>query len=387
MSTNIIEAHEANTNERLVMLITTQSCNCACRYCYESHKSAATMSVETAKNILSHEFNTAAARGITRLNIDFMGGEPLLHFKLIQEVCEWLWSKEWPLPYSTMARTNGLLLSEEKRNWFTANRHHFFLGLSMDGLPDMQRINRSSDIPDARFFLKNWPGQPIKMTLFPDSIHLFAQSVIDFHEKNIPFTASLGEGFPWGKEAEVEFERQLEQLVDFYITHPNHPPVSPLLQNRYLCCFPNDETREYSSTICWDSRRIATYDCDGKEYRCHMFSPISMGRKQAERALDEITRQACQTMDSHCIECPARLVCKRCFGLDYKLFGNLQQSVNRLYLCRLQRSCLKASADIYLGRLAAIQQQRSLTPEELREGLQALKVSDAFTNPDSLPRL
>ncbi len=379
MSDDVIEAYEGDSDSRVVMLITTQSCNCACLYCYESYKTSARMSVETAQRILTAEFKAAAAEGIHQLRIDFMGGEPLLNFELIRTVCEWLWSETRPLPYKTFARTNGLLLTEEMRCWFELNRERFSLGLSMDGLPDMHRINRSQEIPDADFFLRNWPEQPIKMTLFPDSIHLLAESVIAFHEKQIPFTASLGEGFPWGRRAEDEFERQLELLVDYYISHPHIHPIAPLLHNKHLnCCFEESPQAGQPIPVCGDAKRFVAYDCDGTEYPCHMFSPVCLGKELSAQARRELPYKGQIPPDPSCAGCPARFICKRCIALDYKTYGNVAQSANRQFLCRLQRMTLKASGDICMGRLASIMQQRELTRSESEEGLIALHVVETF---------
>ncbi len=380
MPDNLIETYEGESDSRVVMLIITQSCNCACLYCYESHKSSERMSFETARRILTEEFKTAAAEGIHQLRIDFMGGEPLLNFELIRTVCEWLWSENRPLPYKTFARTNGLLLNEEMRSWFELNHERFSLGLSMDGLPEMHRINRSQAIPEADFFLKNWPGQPIKMILFPDSIHLLAESVIAFHEKQIPFTASLGEGFPWGRKAEDEFERQLGLLVDYYISHPHVLPIAPLLHNKYLnCCFDDSSLAGRSLPVCGDAKRFVAYDCNGTEYPCHMFSPVCLGKELSAQARRELPHRGQIPPDPACADCPARFICKRCIALDYKTYGNVTQSVNRQFLCRLQRMTLKASGDICMGRLASIMQQRELTCFELEEGLKALQVVETFT--------
>ncbi len=380
MSADIIETH-GGVQDRLVMLIITQACNCSCRYCYETHKSQTRMSAETAREVLEHEFKTAAGKGAERLHIDFMGGEPLLNFELIRSICEWLWEREWPLTYSVFARTNGLLLNDEMRGWLAENHERFSLGLSMDGLPDMHRINRSSDLPDTSFFLKYWPQQPIKMTLFPDSIHLLAESVISFHEQGIPLTATLGEGFPWSNQAVAECERQLQQLVDFYISHPDIAPIEPLLDDRYLRCFPNDSLNNLTFPMCGDATGIVAYDCDGTEYRCHMFSPVCLGREQAARAKQEILEDACIAPDPNCANCPARFVCRRCPGLDYKLFRSTERSANKLLMCQLIRSTMKASADICIGRFAVIQRQRELSEREMQHALLALKLSDSFSTP------
>lgn len=69
-----------------VTLTITEACNLNCIYCYENHKSKRKMNFEIAKRILDYELT--ADDGSKKVTIDFFGGEPFLHFELIQEVCE-----------------------------------------------------------------------------------------------------------------------------------------------------------------------------------------------------------------------------------------------------------------------------------------------------------
>lgn len=73
------------------------------------------------------------------VEIQFMGGEPLLEFPLIKECAEWLWST--PITDKQMmlfAPTNGTLLTTEMKEWFAKNKDRIHLGLSFDGDMAMQ---------------------------------------------------------------------------------------------------------------------------------------------------------------------------------------------------------------------------------------------------------
>ena len=71
---------ESPESTRVVTLMLTWACNLNCTYCFEKFKtSGREMSVETAMNILSHEFDMM--RGMDKpgkLKVEFFGGEPLL---------------------------------------------------------------------------------------------------------------------------------------------------------------------------------------------------------------------------------------------------------------------------------------------------------------------
>lgn len=99
------------------------------------------MDFDSAKRAILDVFNETGFDGVS---IQFMGGEPLLAFPLIKDVSEWLWTKNIKNPYSLFAATNGTLLNEDMKGWFTANKHRISLGLSFDGDVSAHNTNRSN---------------------------------------------------------------------------------------------------------------------------------------------------------------------------------------------------------------------------------------------------
>lgn len=84
----------SSKRRRCCTLMITRRCNLNCSYCYESHKShdvSHDMTFETAKRLLLAEFSLVkASRDFDEIEIDFMGGEPLMNFDLIKKVVEWI---------------------------------------------------------------------------------------------------------------------------------------------------------------------------------------------------------------------------------------------------------------------------------------------------------
>ena len=72
---------------RLLVLSMTEDCNLACSYCYEHHKNKSCMPVETAIQAITDCFRD---NDYDELEINFFGGEPLLEFANIAQICEWL---------------------------------------------------------------------------------------------------------------------------------------------------------------------------------------------------------------------------------------------------------------------------------------------------------
>lgn len=125
------------------MLLITYKCNLRCSYCYEPKEQGFKMTVSKAKQIITEELELLDPQD--SVEIQFMGGEPLLEFQFIKEISEWLWNKGFDTDDNMLfAPTNGTLLTDEMKAWFASNNNRITLGLSFDGDITMQNKNRSN---------------------------------------------------------------------------------------------------------------------------------------------------------------------------------------------------------------------------------------------------
>lgn len=141
---------DSDTCSRLVLVI-TQGCNLACKYCYAheglyNEKCAKKMNFETAQNAIDIFLNRYSG-GIE--TIQFFGGEPLMNFSLIKDVCEYcekLYSDGKILnPIKFSISTNGTLINEETLELF--NKYSISVTVSLDGnktVNDGQRVFANS---------------------------------------------------------------------------------------------------------------------------------------------------------------------------------------------------------------------------------------------------
>ncbi|WP_315263390.1 radical SAM peptide maturase [Tannerella forsythia] len=120
----------------------TDKCNLRCRYCaygdmysgYDERKSK-NMSFETAKHLLDYLFNrwenSISISEERNIAVGFYGGEPLMNFKLIQKIVEYI-SKNLPSSINVMYNmtTNALLLD---RHIDYLIKHNFKLLVRLDG--------------------------------------------------------------------------------------------------------------------------------------------------------------------------------------------------------------------------------------------------------------
>ena len=365
---------EGIAKTRQVMLTVTRHCNLNCRYCYESHKGGGKrMSAETAKRVLANEFERASHDGVTEaLDISFMGGEPLEEFELIREISEWVWSKSWPLPYELSLPTNGTLLTDKMREWFTANRKRFSVGLSFDGLSGVNEINRTSLPIDYEYFIKTWPDRRIAVVLFRDSIQFLAENVRQMNEKKMPFTAVLGDGFEWMEEDARIYEEQMMKLMPDYLENPDEARASGLFSLRIADFFPGNRLKE--SAFCGAVDNIVNYDVDGNDYICHIFAPLTLGQELADKAKKDCADLKIVPWDPKCDACPIRNTCKPCFGFHVKMFGDVNKWSSPKTMCRVQKAKARMCCLYHLKRMELkIGRGAILSGEELMTSEKALQ--------------
>ena len=313
------------TSHKTLMLLVTYKCNLRCSYCYEPKVQTSRISEMQAKRILTKEIATLSD-SCDELEIHFMGGEPLLEFPLLKNLAEWLWSNPFSTPpFILFAPTNGTLLNEEMKKWFSLHRDKFFLGLSFDGDMNMQNANRSSSFVsvDLDFFNSTWPEQSVKMTISPQTVNHLCEGVIFLHKKGFKYIRAdlaMGKTVEWEREHLLLYKQELQQLSNFYLSNPQITPCSLLGLN----ILDAGKHRREPMKRCSCGENMTCVDLTGRHYACHLFSPITIPVSKA----DESTR----TIDFHnhdlfvsenCRHCFLELVCDQCYGMNYICNGDV----------------------------------------------------------------
>ena len=104
----------------------SEDCNMNCSYCYQNHKTHHKMSFETAKQlidqILTDDERTRdyySSKNSPGVCLEFIGGEPLLEIKLIDQIVDYFINRcielrhHWATRYMISFATNGLLYFNE----------------------------------------------------------------------------------------------------------------------------------------------------------------------------------------------------------------------------------------------------------------------------------
>jgi uncharacterized protein len=120
-------------------LAVAQKCNLGCSYCYaqqgEFGSAAKNMPLEIAKRSVDILVDGAAADA--KLNLSFLGGEPLVNRGVLRETTLYAVDRAQrrSIPITFSITTNGTLLTEDDGEFF--EEHGFAVTVSLDGPRDM----------------------------------------------------------------------------------------------------------------------------------------------------------------------------------------------------------------------------------------------------------
>lgn len=385
INTRPFRGGEGFSKRRTCMLMVTHGCNLNCTYCYEKFKNPSKkMDVEMAKKLILKEVKTVSESDcFEELEIDFMGGEPLLRFDLIKEIVEWLESGVSDVPFVCFATTNGTLLNEEMKSWFVQHKISVILGASYDGNERVQSANRGSKANqiDIDFFAGTWPEQGFKMTISKESLPYLYESYVEIANKNYFVNASLAQGVAWTKEDARIYREQLAALRGFYLSHPNIEPCNLLSRSLAGIEYGVAEQTKY----CGSGDGMITYDVDGTAYGCHMFTPVVLNDRATPLGLSAECAGRLTITDSLCKGCGLLNWCPTCIGFNVKDRGAACNRDHRwchmvaaqaVEACMYQLECLdKISSCRELDVIEAGQLKFALNAYEV---LKNMDIEDAY---------
>lgn len=368
---------KAQKNPGSITLTLTDACNLRCSYCYEHHKSTNRMSFETARDILDRELGKTDMESLT---IDFFGGEPFLEFPTMKRVCEYVWSRDWDVEYKFFVSTNGTLVHGEIQDWLAEHRESFWVGLSYDGTPAMNDLNRdrSSNRIDLPFFAANWPTQGVKMTVSRETLPSLAEGVRFLHRQGFSVNCNLAYGPDWDSDQWNEvLQAQLLELIDFYVENPHITPCSMLgMEIPYVAMA---DKLEYTKW-CGAGTNMKVYSPDGRCYPCHFFEPMAVGEEMAECSLSIDFANAAQLKDRECDGCTLMPICPTCYGSNYAATGNITKKDKDL--CALTKTMAMANSYLWYRLLDRYDDKKLGISRERRklltDGIVAIQDGFAF---------
>jgi len=352
-------------------LCVTHDCNLSCIYCYQKHNTKHRMSYDTAKKCIDWIFHNIPdyAEGV---EIGFIGGEPLLEFDLLKNIVSYTCNKYHGKDFIFFLTTNGTVLNDEMKEWFSIRKNCFVLGLSLDGARETHNANRcgSFDMIDFDFFLNNWPEQGVKMTLSEFSLSNLANDIKFIHSlgfKRITGVNFAESYFNWSKDEYIGILiSQLEELVKFYVDNDFLEINQMLGANLHICEIKNKEKKK------WCGIGVGTifFDTDGKRYPCPFVTPMTFSEAELNDILTTDFYNEPYFVEDFCFnECYIYPICPTCAGanyLDYKTFKTRNKKS-----CRIRKLIALFIADLNAKKI--VKNPKLYDENDLYNSIEAIK--------------
>lgn len=359
----------------------TNSCNLACSYCYQINKGTKVMSFNTAKKLIdlllepsnkNLYFNSGTCLGVV---LEFIGGEPLLQAKLIDEIITYFQQRTiqlnhpWKDKFCASLCTNGVLyFSKDTQDLIKHHNNHLDISVTVDGCKEMHdscRLfpngNPSYDLAiaadKARLLVNGEAGT--KITIAPSNISYLYKSFINMYtigHRIIHANCIFEEG--WKLSDAVIYYKQLKQIADFLLSLADPDDI-------YFALFNESNYKPIPETDndnwCGGTGKMLACDPDGLLYPCLRYMKSSLGddvppivigdvnngictteeQKNTMTMLKSITRRSQST--DECFYCPIGQGCAHCSAYNYQKFRTPNKKAT--FICDMHKA--ESLANVY----------------------------------------
>lgn len=362
-----------------ITFIVTKDCQLACKYCYLVGKNQSErMSFDTAKRAVDYILSSKDLFPEETVIWDFIGGEPFLEVKLIDEIVDYIKTEmfrldhPWFNSYMISLTTNGINYHTEKvQKFILKNLNHLSVGLTIDGTREKHDLNRvykgtnvgsyNDVVKNIPLWLKQFPNDGTKVTISSPDIPYICESVmhlfsLGIHEIHINCVFED----VWKDGDDVLFEEQLVQLADQIIEKE--------LYKDYVCSFfdqnigkPLDKTLQNDNWC--GAGSMLSIDANGFFYPCTRFAQYSLRSKKA-RIIGNIndginknllrpflTLDRCSQSPQECVDCEVAQGCAWCQGENYDAACTETIFQRSTAICKMHKARVRAN-NYYWNKLA-----------------------------------
>jgi uncharacterized protein len=312
-------------------LAIAQKCNMGCTYCYADQGDfggpAKNMALDTAKEAIDLLLADCPSGG--RVQLTFLGGEPLINRKALQEATQYAsaqaQSKKVQVSFSIT--TNGTLLKAEDAAFL--EEHGFAVTISLDGIGqqhDQLRPMKNGGSSYARIIEKIAPLLAIqrkmqvsaRVTVTPANIRI-AQTMQEFMEMgfhSVGFSPLLRSSNGKGEMTQQDLQRMLQGMIECGLVFEQHV----LAGKRFPFLNMINALKEIAKGThrpypCGAGAGYMGVSADGELSACHRFVNEPAGRMGSlQQGVDhELQNNWLATRHVHqqepCNQCWARYLC------------------------------------------------------------------------------
>lgn len=219
----------------------SDECDLCCNYCYQINKGKRVMSIETAKKFI--DLILSGDKGMSQyvdpsfspaIILEFIGGEPLLQAKLIEEICDYFTERvielqhPWATKHAFSICSNGVsYFNDDVQHLLNKYRSRMSFSVTIDGnkeLHDSCRVfpdgSPSYDLAVAA--AKDWMSRGYymgsKITIAPENVmHLYDAVVHMIHLGYDEINANCVYEKGWNTEHATVLYDQMKKLADYFL--------------------------------------------------------------------------------------------------------------------------------------------------------------------------
>ena len=266
--------------------------------------------------------------------------------------------------------SNGLLHFEDKvQNYIKRHNRHFSYNVSIDGnkqLHDSCRVDLAGNgtydraIAAVQDYKNTFHGQMgSKMTIAPNNVSSLFQAIVDMIQNtkytNINLNCVFEEG--WTNEHALILYKELNKITDWLIENNLQDKIKlSIFNNEHLG---KKLSPENNKNWCGGTGYMLSVDYNGNCYPCQRYSPTSIGDKQPNytigdltnglgikeehkqriKCLECITRRSQST--DECFDCPIASGCAWCSAYNYEVFGTPDKRTT--FICCMHKARVLAN--------------------------------------------
>ena len=263
---------------RSLDVIVTSDCNLRCAYCYQNARSRRSISWGALRPALDLLLRSRRPR----VNLLFIGGEPLLEFPLVRRAVTYVETRRRRnLRVAFSIATNGTLLGPREAEFLS--RHEFDVQVSFDGVGNAQQLRGPSTRAALDALLDRLRHtQPelftrrlsIAITVVPRTLPFLADSVDYFLAKGAPeviINPSLTHHADWRHESRALLRDQFSRIYRTCLRHYRRTGLVPIRLFRRPSA--GSEAKAPGSWLCGTGRgESLTVDVNGELSGCVLFA-------------------------------------------------------------------------------------------------------------------
>lgn len=364
-----MEYIKSDIKRKIAMLTITEHCNLDCVYCFEKSKTKKVMDLKTAQKSINFEFNHLD--DFDEIEFDVFGGEPTLRKKFIIDIVEWTYGQNYDKPFLFFIETNGTLLDDNFKRWLTKNNANVRIGLSLDGTPETHNKNRSNsyDDIDIDFFVKNYPKQSVRMTVYHNAIDNLSNDIKHLHKLGFKdVLAIFANGVNWNfNNIKKTLSNEFEKLIEFYIENPEIK-VCSIFDMQLIDILKKEKRTEQ---WCGAGVTMVSYSYDGNKYPCQTFQPNATETNKIPINISNINFENIDDFrDPDCGNCAIESICPNCYGINYVERGDLLRRDKEL--CGITK--LRAIATSFLVAKQIQNNPNKLEPNILYQTIEVIEI-------------